>query len=72
MSDRSVVYQIYSTVRNRPLSANRALHLLNDDGCVDVICVACSGGCDSVFLVKEIIEMIFFLLLCENLTQKFW
>ena len=56
MSDRSVVYQIYSTVRNRPLSANRALHLLNDDGCVDVICVACSGGCDSVFLVKYLLD----------------
>lgn len=56
MSDRSVVYQIYSTVRNRPLSANRALHLLNDDGCIDVICVACSGGCDSVFLVKYLLD----------------
>lgn len=56
MSDRSVVYQIYSTVRNRPLSANRALHLLNDEECIDVICVACSGGCDSVFLVKYLLD----------------
>ena len=56
MSDRSVVYQISSTVRNRPLSANRALNLLNGDGCIDVICVACSGGCDSVFLVKYLLD----------------
>ena len=56
MSDRSVVYQISSAVRDGPLSANRALHLLNDEECVDVICVACSGGCDSVFLVKYLID----------------
>lgn len=56
MSDRSVVYQISSAVRDGPLSANRALHLLNDEECVDVICVACSGGCDSVFLVKYLLD----------------
>lgn len=56
MSDRSVVYQISSVIRNGHLSANRALNLLNDDGCIDVICVACSGGCDSVFLVKYLLD----------------
>ena len=56
MSDRSVVYQISSVIRNGHLSADRALHLLNDDECADVICVACSGGCDSVFLVKYLLD----------------
>ena len=56
MSDRSVVYQISSVIRNGHLSANRALNLLNDEECVDVICVACSGGCDSVFLVKYLLD----------------
>lgn len=56
MTASSAYKIIVDSVRNNDISAYGILSLLNTKSCDDKICIACSGGSDSVYLLDFICE----------------
>ncbi len=56
MTASSAYKTIVDSVRNNDISAYGILSLLNTKSCDDKICIACSGGSDSVYLLDFICE----------------
>lgn len=56
MNTLSAYKIIAESIHNNDISAYEALSLLNNKSCYEKICIACSGGSDSVYLLDFIYE----------------
>lgn len=56
MAASSIYKTLIDSIRNNDISVHDILSLLNSESCNDKVCIACSGGSDSVYLLDFIFE----------------